>query len=102
MSGRRPISTVDLSVAQQEHVRNALLLLRQKVGTWEQLARALKFEPCTLVHVSKGRRSASVVLAFRIATFVNICMTTLIAGEYPNKHTCPRCGCVAFRRAVRS
>lgn len=98
----RSLSTVDLTLVQQEHVRNALILIRAKVGTWEQLARVLKFEPCTLVHVSKGRRSVSLVLAYRLAKFVNVCVTTLLAGRYPDEHTCPRCGYDNVRRVLRS
>lgn len=96
----RLLSTVDLTLAQQEHVRNALHLLHKKTRTWDHLAAILKFEPTTLVHVAHARRSVSVLLAFRIARLVGICVEALLAGHYPGPGFCPRCG-YGFKRGQR-
>jgi hypothetical protein len=57
----------------------------------------VRFDDTTVIHVAHGRRSVSVVLAFRIARVIDVCVTTLLAGGYPGKHTCPRCGYAAQR-----
>jgi hypothetical protein len=92
MSGQRTISTIDLTIEEQEHVRSALHYLRLRFGGWSPLARVLHFEETTLVHVGKGRRGVSAPMAFRIARLVKVKIDDLLAGGFPAVGVCPRCG----------
>lgn len=88
----RKVNENDLSLDEQEHVRNALHYLRLRFGGWEPLGRTLRYEPTSLIHVAKGRRTASPTLAFRVARLVKVKVDDLVAGKFPSTNACPRCG----------
>lgn len=87
----RRITTTDLTLDEQRHVRVALLYLREKFGGWTTLSKVLHFVDTTLIHVARGRRAATASLAFRMARLVNVKIDALLAGKYPKPRACPRC-----------
>jgi hypothetical protein len=97
---RPTVTTLDLSVDEQEHVRNAIHFLRLKLGTWKSLARLLHFEEITLTQSADGSRSVTASMAFRIARVANIKVDELITGHFPVPGTCPRCGYKPPKRAT--
>ena len=88
---RRRISTLDLDEVEQQHVRNALQLLRRELGGWEHLAKLLKFEETTIIKVGNNQRTATASMAFRIARLVDVSVDELLTGRFPLRG-CPRCG----------
>jgi hypothetical protein len=88
----REIKTLDLTLHEQEHVRNAIAFLHVKIGGWKPLGKLLHFDHTTLIHVVAERRAVCASMAFRVARFVGIGIDSLLAGEWPEAGTCPRCG----------
>jgi hypothetical protein len=88
----KPISTLDLTVQEQEHVRNALIFLRAKLGTWKCVARVLHFEETTLMNAANSKRTITANMAFRLARLVKVKVDDLISGQWPEPGLCPRCG----------
>lgn len=82
----------DLTPDEQRNVRAALAYLRAKVGTWETLGKLLRFEPSSLVNINARRKVASPTLTFRVARLAGVKIDDLLAGKYPPKGTCERCG----------
>jgi hypothetical protein len=68
----RPITEIDLTLEEQEHVRNALQFLRVKLGGWRSLTKLLKFEETTLIKSGNGSRTVTASMAFRIARLVGV------------------------------
>lgn len=89
---RRPITELDLSREEQEHVRNALYFLRAKFGTWKSIGKLLHFEETTLINSANGSRTVTASMAFRLARVLKIDVDSLVAGRFPEAGTCPRCG----------
>lgn len=89
--GARPITELDLTKEEQDHVRNALYFLRAKFGTWKTIGRLLHFEESTLIHAANGMRTVTASIAFRLARMVNITIEHLLAGKFPEPGVCPRC-----------
>ncbi len=71
----------DLDFKEQQNIRTTLLVLKNKIGTWKPLARAMGFEPETLGKVVVGRRGVTVKLAFQVAHFVERSFDDVIAGK---------------------
>jgi hypothetical protein len=94
---RLDLSTTDLSLEEQAHVRNALTFLHAKLETWKSVARLLRFEKTTVLNVGNGVRTATASMAFRIARVVGVSVDDLLAGKFPEPGTCPRCGYKAAR-----
>jgi len=93
VSPRRDIySRADLSPKEQNRIRVAIRFLRVRLGSWEILARALKFTAPTLIHVCAERRPVSPTMCFRVARFVNIGIDDLLAGKFHAPGMCPKCG----------
>ena len=90
MSQKEP-STLDMTIQQQEHVRNALYFLRAKFGSWRPLARALHYEEQTMVQCANATRGIAAGMAFRVARFVNVTIDALLSGKFPEPGVCPRC-----------
>jgi hypothetical protein len=88
----RPITEIDLTLEEQEHVRNALQFLRVKLGGWRSLTKLLKFEETTLIKSGNGSRTVTASMAFRIARLVGVSVDDLVHGKFPEAGTCPRCG----------
>ena len=91
----RKLSTADLSLEEQEHVRNALILVRLQFGGGKALAQMLRFDHATIIHVCRSRRSVTASMAFRVARLVGVSIDDLLAGRFPAPGTCPRCGYAA-------
>ncbi len=47
----REIRTLDLTLEEQEHVRNAIAFLHVKVASWKTLGKLLHFDHTTMIHV---------------------------------------------------
>jgi hypothetical protein len=88
---RRPLSTLDLTLAEQACVRNALHLLKTKFETWKNLAYALRFEDTTVLNCALGNRTIMASMAFRVAKLAEVSVDELLSGRYPARG-CPRCG----------
>ena len=88
----RQITELDLSSAEQDHVRNALYFMRAKFGTWKSIARLLRFEETTLIKSANGERTVSASIAFRLARVAGIKVDDLVGGRFPEPGHCPRCG----------
>jgi hypothetical protein len=88
----RKLTTLDLTLDEQERVRSALHYLRLRFGGWKPLGRALHFEETTLIHAAHGRRTATAAMAFRVARLAKVSVDDLIKGRYPDPNACPRCG----------
>ena len=95
MSHRRDIyGSADLSRAEQEHVRTALVYLRAVYdGSWEILGKQLHFDAATLIHVVAERRTVSPTMTFRVARLAKVGIDDLLAGKFPPAGTCVNCGC---------
>jgi hypothetical protein len=81
----------DLTTQEQTNVRAALRYLRARCGTWDALAKALRFKLSSLAHVSGGK-TVSARLMLRVARLADISVDDLLAGRYPPAGTCPHCG----------
>jgi hypothetical protein len=88
----RELSTLDLSLVEQEHVRNALIFLKIRVNGWKPLAKVLHFEETTVINCGNGKRTITASMAFRIARLVKVPIDDLLAGKFPEADVCPRCG----------
>lgn len=93
MSGRG-VTTLDLMVEEQEHVRAALHFLKVKLGTCKSLAKVLHFEETTLLNAWNAKRTVTANMAFRIAPLVGVGVgiDDLLAGKWLEANTCPRRG----------
>jgi hypothetical protein len=83
---------LDLTTAEQEHVRAALRFLRVRGGGWKALAPALGFAKRTVINVKKGAKNVSPNMAFRVARLAGISVDDLLAGKFPPPGACPHCG----------
>lgn len=81
----------DLTDQEQQHVRTAIKFLRIRSGTYESLARVLKFRSQTIRHSADGDL-VSASLAFRIARLADVTVDDLLKGKFPPKGTCAHCG----------
>ena len=88
---RREPTTLDMTLAEQEHVQNALYFLRAKFGSWKPVAQMLRYEQQTLVQSANGTRGVAAAMAFRVARAVGIGIDVLLAGGFPEPGVCPRC-----------
>ena len=85
------MSAVDLTPAEQTHVRAALRFLRNRCGGWEPLAKVLHSKHTTLGHIANGR-TVTPTIAFRVARLGGVSFDDVLAGRYPAPGTCPHCG----------
>jgi len=96
----REITTADLSLDEQERVRNAIIRVRLQFGGLKMLAQVLHFDHTTLIHVCKERRAVTASMAFRLARLIGVGIDDLLAGKWPEPGTCPRCGYKDTRAAL--
>jgi plasmid maintenance system antidote protein VapI len=85
------MTTMDLTTAEQTHVRTALRFLRSRCGTWANVGKVLGVKPVTLGHIVGGT-AVTPTLAFRVARFVKVSVDDVLAGRFPAPGTCPHCG----------
>lgn len=88
----REITTADLTLQEQENVRNAIIRMRLQFGGLKMLAQVLHFDHTTMIHVCKERRAVTASMAFRLARLIGVKIDDLLAGKWPEPGTCPRCG----------
>ena len=89
----------DLTKDEQANVRVALRFLHARVGTWKELAKALRAHKTGL---AMRDRAISASLAVRVARFANVGVDEVLTGAFPPAGTCPHCGsCVSTRSATR-
>jgi hypothetical protein len=86
------VSAIDLTAAEQTHVRTALRFLRARSGTWASLAKVLRYNDTSLSGVACGTKPVSAELAFRVARLAEVGVDDLLAGRFPPPGTCPHCG----------
>lgn len=98
----RRITTSDLSLEEQVHVRNALLLMRTKVGGWRSLSKLLRFDETTVIKSGNGSRTITASMAFRLARALGVTVDDLLRGRVTDLATCPRCGYEDSRTKVVS
>jgi hypothetical protein len=86
------VRTSDLTTAEQANVRAALRFLRARCGGWTNVGKVLRFKDTTLSAVAGGKKTASAVLAFRVARFAKVSVDDVLAARFPPPGTCPHCG----------
>lgn len=86
------MSAMDLTTAEQTHVRTALKFLRSRCGTWANVAKVLGFKAANLCAVAGAHKSVSARVAFRVARFAKVPVDDVLAGRFPAPGTCPHCG----------
>jgi plasmid maintenance system antidote protein VapI len=52
-----------------------------RVGAWEPLAKALRYQWASVHKVATGKKPVTPALALRVARFAGVSMDTLLAGE---------------------
>jgi hypothetical protein len=82
----------DLTAEEQAHARTALRFLRSRCGTWEAVARVLRFNGTHIVDANTGRASITASMAVRIARVVKAPIDDVLTGRFPAPNTCPHCG----------
>lgn len=82
----------DLTAKEQDRVRTAIRFMATRCGSRALLAKAIRYQPCTLRHVLHDGRPVTASLAFRIARLAEITVDDLLAGKFPPAGTCPHCG----------
>ena len=82
----------DLTPTEQTNVRTAIRFLKARCGTWDTLAKLLRFKAGTLGHVAGGRKPVTPTLALRIARFAKVGVDDVLAGRFPEPGTCAHCG----------
>lgn len=90
-----------LTKQEQTNVRTALKFLRTRFGTWEMVAKALRFGDSTVANVVGGHKPVSASMAFRVARFAKVTVDDVISGRFPAPGTCPHCGNVAGKEAAQ-
>jgi hypothetical protein len=88
---RPPTDRSDLTPKEQDRVRAALRFLRLRCGTWETLAKALRFKRKTVQEAVYGA-TVSASLTFRVARLAGVPIDDLLGGRFPPEGTCPYCG----------
>jgi len=81
-----------LTAEEQQNVRAALRFLHIRFGTWQILAKALRFKRPRLVEAMSGREAVGADLVLRVARLVEVPFDDVATGRYPVKETCPHCG----------
>ncbi len=90
-----PPTTGDFTASEVAHVRGALNFLHRRCGTWETLARALKFGDSTLGNIAGGHKPVTAKVVIRIAKFAGVGVDDVLSGRFPAPGTCPHCGHVS-------
>lgn len=82
----------DLDAKEQQHVRAALRLLRNQLGTWAIVGSGLNIAGKSIEKVARGEKSVSASLAFRVARLLNVMVDDLLVGKFVPPGACPNCG----------
>lgn len=82
-----------LTPEERTHVREALRFLRQRMGGWSRLAKAMGLKQETLEQAAKRRsRGPTAGIALRAARVAGVCAEQVLRGEWPPAGACPVCG----------
>lgn len=81
-----------LTSEEQQNVRAALRFLHIRFGTWQILAKALRFKRPRLVEATSGREAVGADLVLRVARLAEVPFDDVAKGRYPVKGACPHCG----------
>ena len=71
-----------LTDTEQANTLAALHHLRDSVGTWRMLAKALGFEPCSLRNVRKGLKRPSIAMAYRVSRVAGVTFDEVVTGGF--------------------
>jgi hypothetical protein len=82
----------DLDNKEQQHVRAALRLLRNHLGTWAIVGSGLNITGKSLEKVARCEKTVSASLAFRVARLLNVLVDDLLVGKFLQPGACPNCG----------
>lgn len=82
----------DLDAKEQQHVRTALRLLRNRLGTWVSVADGLNMNSSNLEKTVRGGQRVSASLAIRVARLLNVMIDDLLVGRFLPPGACPNCG----------
>lgn len=86
------MSTLDLTLTEQKHVRTMIRVLYLRYGSWDALTRALHFKGDTVKKALSGHDTVSTNIAFRVARLADVSIDDLLAGRAVPDGTCPHCG----------
>lgn len=81
----------DFDEKEQKNVRTALRFLRLRIGAWEPLAKALRYEMDSVEKMVNGRRAVTARMALRVARIAGVSIDDLLEGRYL-QGACPHCG----------
>ncbi len=81
----------DLTPEEQIAVRRALRVLRQRLGSYQALAMALRVKKATLEGYG-STRAPSAAVAIRAARLAGVPAEDLLRGAWPVEGACPHCG----------
>jgi plasmid maintenance system antidote protein VapI len=93
------VRALDLTDAEQGHVRTALHFLRARCNGWRPLAKVLGTKHLTVARIARGR-PVTPTMAFRIARLANVGVDDVLAGRFPPAGACPHCGHCAAQEAM--
>lgn len=82
----------DLDAKEQQHVRAALRLLRNRLGTWVSVADGLSMNVKNLEKTVRGGQRVSASLTFRVARLLGVMVDDLLVGRFLPPGACPNCG----------
>ena len=83
--------STDLTPEEQVNVRRALHVLRQRLGGWAALAKALRVSVSTLQNYG-STRAPSAAVALRAARLAGVAVEDVLPGRWPVEGACPHCG----------
>ena len=82
-----------LTPDERANVRAALKFLRQRVGGWPALAKAMGIKNETLQQIAMRRsRGPTAGIALRAARVAGVCAEQVLRGAWPPEGACPVCG----------
>jgi hypothetical protein len=89
----KPFHGFRLSADEQENIRQAMLALHVKYGSWRLVAEAMGVQPKTIKNAMGKSQAPGPVMALRAAKLAGVPYDELVAGKYP-RHAgqCPLCG----------
>ncbi len=82
----------NLTERQQANVRHALEVLRIRLGSWAELARAMGVLRAAVSRVVRGVTAPHAGYAMRAARVAGVPVDDIISGEFVRSGTCPFCG----------
>ena len=99
--GRRCSGVLSLTQDERRNLRQALMNLQMRYGSWSCLAEVMGVPVSTLLNArNPRRRKGSPGLALRAAKAAGTTVEHILSGKIAPVGTCPTCGRAAERKAA--